>query len=98
MNQMKDRIGEPESDCYKFLQRVINDLRNDNLKTPADLINHVNKAKKEYFGGAWYLGTDFGPSGNTFIESAASFGMGTVDTLHFGDRYFLDNPFDPLIS
>ena len=38
-------------------------------------------------------------TGNAFIQSASRYGIGTIDTPYFADRFFNNtNPFDPVVQ
>jgi hypothetical protein len=100
---IKNRIGEPGTKCYEFLQIVINNLGQPGLKSPADLLQNLAKANIIVMGEnnppPATSSSYFGPGGSTFIQAASANTIsgnlwGQTNTLYFGWRYFYDDPYD----
>ena len=50
-----DRIGDENSDCWKRLQELINQVGVPSLSSPKDLIDHLNRATYDVMGDVWHL-------------------------------------------
>ncbi len=102
---ISDRIGDENSDCWKYLQGLISQLKLDNPKSPVDLVHSLANAsangKIDVMGDVNGTATNgtapFGPNGSTWAETTTSWPLGTgpVNEIVLGWKFFNSNQMNP---
>jgi hypothetical protein len=89
-----DRIGDKDSQCWKYLQGIIDKLGISSLSSPSDLVKHLNDATYDVMGdvnGDFAHGpAQYGPNGNIVALTTTSgfLGTGTANKVVFGAKFF----------